>query len=105
MSTESVKKCYVDMKGKLNVALANWKTSGNGAGNKSAGKRLLFFGTDYANDSIDENQEAIEYVNDDRFDFCMNSISVGYFWCMAEACDMVSHVSQNCESIGVTMTK
>ena len=105
MSTESVKKCYVDMKGKLNVALANWKTSGNGAGNKSSGKRLLFFGTDYANDSIDENQEAIEYVNDDRFDFCMNSISVGYFWCMAEACDMVSHVSQNCESIGVTMTK
>ena len=37
----------------------------------------------------------VKYIDNNRFDFCQNSLPNGYFWCIVEMHDIVGTVSQN----------
>ena len=94
----------------MNVSVSKWKKSGNGKGNLkdigSDGKcsvSLILLGTDYT-DIKDDEEIDVHYIDDDRFDFCGNSIPTGYFWCMAEMHDLVGIVSQSCSEIGLDIS-
>lgn len=85
-------------------SVAARKKSGNGTGNLNLaeGGKLRVRGTLY---SIKEYEAVVNYIDDDRFDFCGNTLQTGSFWCTAEMYDIVGSVSQNCENVGVTMAK
>ena len=92
MTESSAKNAYTDAKGKLNVALANWKRSGNGKGNINTKVR----GLDYDEGLTDEN--SLTYVDDDRFSF-VKQLNIAYFWSLSEVSGLTHHISQNCSSL------
>ena len=81
---------FRDLKAVMNVACAKWKVSGNGKDNLSVELNSLEY---------DSDEDDAVFVKDNRFDFCSNSVPVGYFWCVAEMHNLVAKVSQNCGSI------
>jgi hypothetical protein len=86
-----VKNAYTDAKGKMNVSLANWKTSGNGKGNLNTKIK----GLGYENSSDDTQ---MTYVDDDRFNFVSN-LHIAYFWSLCECNGLTHHISQNCSAL------
>ena len=78
-TAENARIIFRDCKSALNAAISGWKTSGNGKGNINE-DYVRFNGTEYAKD-LDFDEEIV-WVDDDRYDFCKNNLSVGYFWCM-----------------------
>ena len=101
LTIEKAKEIFRDSKASMNWSVAAWKKSGNGKGNLAEGEKLRVKGTSYY--CVDEDEAVIKYIDDDRFDFCGNSLPTGYFWCIAEMHDLVGTVSQSCEEVGVTM--
>ena len=77
MTKSSVKNTYTNAKGKINVALSNWKLSGNGKGNINTKVR----GLGYDIELSDEN--SFTYVDDDRFN-CFKQLHIAYFWSLSE---------------------
>ena len=102
LTIEKAKENFRDSKASMNWSVAAWKKSGNGKGNLADSELLRVKGTRYA---IQDEEAVINYVDDDRFDFCGNSLPTGYFWCIAEMHDIIGTVSQNCGEVGVTMDK
>ena len=96
MTESSVKNAYTDAKGKLNIALSNWKTSGNGKGNLLTKVR----GLDYDNSSSDENQ--VTFIDDDRFNF-VKQLNIAYFWSLSELTGLTHHISQNCSALSESL--
>ena len=92
MTESSVKHAYTDAKGKMNVALANWKRSGNGKGNKNY--KVTGLGYD---DVTNQNHEVM-FVDDDRFNF-VNQLHIAYFWSLCEISGLTHHISQNCSAL------
>ena len=74
----------------MNWADLAWKVSGNGKGNLTEGEKLRVRGTLY---TIEDSEAAIKYIDDDRWNFCGNSLPTGYFWCVAEMHEIVATVS------------
>ena len=97
MTEVSVKNAYTDAKGKLNVAIANWKKSGNGKGNIKARVNGLGY------DNMDEEENHVTFVDDDRFNF-VNQLHVAYFWSLCEITGLTQHISQNCSALSNTDT-
>ena len=78
MTESSVKNAYyTNAKGKMNVALSNWKLSGNGKGNINTKVR----GLGYDIELSDEN--SFTYVDDDRCN-CFKQLHIAYFWSLSE---------------------
>lgn len=100
LTVEKAKEIFRDSKASMNWSVAAWRKSGNGKGNLADGEKMRLKGTAYA---IEDDEAVVTYIDDDRFDFCGNSLPTGYFWCMAEMHDLVGTVSQNCSEVGVTM--
>jgi hypothetical protein len=97
MTEVSAKNAYTDAKGKLNVALANWKRSGNGKGNIKAKVKGLGYGN-YINE---ENH--VTFVDDDRFKF-VNQLNIAYFWSLCEITGLTQQISQNCTALNIVDT-
>jgi hypothetical protein len=95
MTEQSVKQAYTDAKGKMNIALANWKRSGNGSGNKNYKLKGLDYDEKLA--QSDENT-SVTYVDDDRYSF-VNHLHIAYFWSLSEICGLTHHISQNCSAL------
>ena len=93
MTETAVKNAYTDAKGKMNVALANWKLSGNGKGNLKAKVKGLGYDSILG---IDEND--VTFVDDDRFNF-VSQLHIAYFWSLCEVSGLTHHISQNCSSL------
>jgi hypothetical protein len=98
MTEQSVKNAYTDVKGKLNFAIANWKTSGNGKGNLNPKLK----GLEYDGTSLKEKEsnEAITYVDDDRYRF-VQQLHVAYFWSLSEITGLTQCISQNCSALNM----
>ena len=92
MTEMSVKSAYTDAKGKLNVAISNWKRSGNGKGNLNPKVKGLGY------DLFVEDDSDIMYVDDDRYNF-VNQLHIAYFWSLSEITGLTQHISQNCSSL------
>ena len=90
MTETSVKLAYTNAKGKLNVALANWKRSGNGKGNINTKVRGLDYDEGFLSD-----ENSLTYVDDDRFSF-VKQLNIAYFWSLSEVSGLTHHISQNC---------
>jgi hypothetical protein len=93
MTEMSVKQAYTDAKGKLNVALAHWKRSGNGKGNISNRVRGLTYDDNNKNDG-----NTVTYIDDDRFNF-VKHLHIAYFWSLCEISGLTHHISQNCSAL------
>ena len=98
MTESSVKNAYTDVKGKLNFAMSNWKTSGNGKGNLNPKLKGLEY--DRTNDETID----ITYVDDDRFSF-VSQLHVVYFWSLSEITGLTQCISQNCSSLNMGITE
>ena len=96
MTELAVKHAYTDAKGKMNIALANWKLSGNGKGNLKAKVRGLGY-----DDEITDNNN-VTFVNDDRFNF-VSQLHIAYFWSLSDICGLTYHISQNCLALNETL--
>ena len=92
MAEVSVKNAYTDAKGKLNVALSNWKSNGNGKGNVKAKVKGLGY------DKYINEENHVTFVDDDRFNF-VNQLHVAYFWSLCEISGLTQHISQNCSAL------
>lgn len=101
LTAEKAKISFRDAKSNLNVAINDWKKSGNGKGNKNEDIEIRINNCDYDKQLI--FGEGVKWVDDDRFDFCKRNVPFGYFWCVAELNDLVKTVSQNCESLGIDL--
>ena len=102
MTVEKAREIFRNSKAAMNWLAAAWKKRGNEKGDLVKGEKVLARGTLYV---IEGNKAAVKYADDDRFDFCENSIATSYFWCTIEKHNIISTVSQNCAEVGVTMTK
>ena len=94
MTETVVKNAYTDAKGKMNVALANWKLSGNGKGNLKA--KVKGLGYEHSRLLNDEND--VTYVDDDRINF-VSQLHIAYFWSLCEESGLTHHISQNCSAL------
>ena len=45
----------------------------------------------------EEDEKDIEFVDDDRFQFCDSRIANLFFWCMCDLHGLVTFVQQNCK--------
>ena len=108
LTVEQATRHFKNAKGQMNIALANWRKSGNGAGNLAPKIK----GIDYAaSASTDKNTHTSSssssaasndrYVDDDCADF-VNHTHIGYYWSLAELYDLVDVVSQSCSKAGVS---
>ena len=92
----------------MNVAMYNWKASGNGKGVKSGEYRFNRIAFIQCDNNDDDNQSVeqeykIKYVDDDRGKFIEGDLSVGYFWGLTDMVQLVTTVLQNCKAVGMTM--
>ena len=98
MTELSVKNAYTDAKGKMNVALSNWKMSGNGKGNLNPKVKGLGY------DELTNEDSDLTYVDDDRFGF-VSQLQIAYFWSLCDITGLTQHISQNCSSLNVGISE
>ncbi len=101
MSSENAEQIIRDMMSKYKKGFEGWRASGNGQEGLAVDGtkiRLLLNGTDY--EHID-NTATVHYVDDDRFKFCDNNLSVAYLWGYLELIDLTTFVVQNIKRIGL----
>ena len=106
LTPEQVKRLLVEVRGRLNQVIQNWKTSGNGKMNMTnPGKVIKVRGVnDGIYDSNDEDEDDVIFVDDDRWQFAQNcGMHLGYFWCLCELHELTDECLQRCEGAGVTM--
>jgi hypothetical protein len=101
ISEASVKNAYTDAKGKLNYAMSNWKTSGNGKGNLNPKLK----GLEYERTKNNENtNDDITYVDDDRYRF-VSHLHIAYFWSLSEITGLTQCISQNCSALNMGISE
>ena len=98
MTELSVKNAYTDAKGKMNVALSNWKLSGNGKGNLNPKVRGLGY------DELINEDTNLTFVNDNHFSF-VSQLHKAYFWSLSEISGLTQHISQNCSSLNMDISE
>ena len=87
MTAETTKKLVKDMLAKFRKSMLNWQGSGNGAMGQADDDdtiRLIIKGTKYTQQYKDDDEVTIRYVDDDRFKYCINNLSVAYLWAVLE---------------------
>ena len=98
MTEMAVKNAYTDAKGKMNVAISNWKLSGNGKGNLRAKVKGLAYDNSL---NVDDDDT---FVDDDRFSF-VSQLNIAYFWSLCEMSGLTHHISQNCSALSGNMNE
>ena len=93
MTETAVKHAYTDAKGKMNVALSNWKRSGNGKGNLGAKVKGLGYDT-----LVSSEENHVTFADDNRFNF-VKQLHIAYFWSLCEISGSTHHISQNCSAL------
>ena len=105
MTAETTKKMVKDLFAKFRRSTMNWRGSGNGAmGQADQGDtiRLIIRGTEYTQQHDEDDDEVtIRYVDDDRFKFCRENLSVAYLWAVLEMIGLTSFALQSAKAIGL----
>ena len=113
IDAETVKIRVRDLRSRINQAIGNWRASGNGKGNfndsRGVGTKIVRFNEIAYGDGLvehgeDEDKEAM-FVDDDRFQFCENRLSLLFFWGMLDLCGLVTFIQQHCKKCGVSSDK
>ena len=103
LTYEQAKRLLVDIKGRLNLTIQNWKKSGNGKLNCHENE----FKIRSANGTVEEEEEmgdGVIFVDNDCWQFCQNvGMHLGYFWCLSELNGLTDECTQNCAGAGVKM--
>ena len=106
---EYVRVSFRDFRSRFNKSFANWKASGNGKGNyneRGVGVKILRFNNVRYEEDLEEygeeDEKDIEFVDDDRFQFCDSRIANLFFWCMCDLHGLVTFVQQNCKKAGIS---
>ena len=111
LTGDMVKKILQDLFARYKKAFAGWKASGNGKmgqGKEGESIRLLINGTDYMDtrkSSIENDDIAIKYCDDDRYKFCDNSLATAYLWGYVELIGLTTFVNNNIEKIALASDK
>ena len=103
LSPETAKRVIKDLNSKFKKAYTNWKASGNGKDDEAEDGhvvRLLLQGTEYP-DVAEEANTIIKYVDDDRFHFCSDDLTIAYFWGLVELVGLTAFCMQDIASVGL----
>jgi hypothetical protein len=104
MTAETTKKLVKDMLAKFRKSMLNWQGSGNGAMGQADDDdtiRLSIKGTKYTQQYKDDDEVTIRYVDDDRFKYCVNNLSVAYLWAVLEMICLTSFALQSAKAVGL----
>ena len=99
---EHVKRDFNDIRSKFKIMHADWKKSGNGAGNRD-GVSIRIRGQNYEKPPAEDEQ--VIFVDDDRHKFGQKyGLHLAYFWCLSEMCGVNQQMTQDCSGTGLSST-
>ena len=99
---EHVKRDFNDIRSKFKIMHADWKKSGNGAGNRD-GVSIRIRGQNY--DKPPAEDEQVIFVDNDRHKFGQKyGLHLAYFWCLSEMCGVNQQMTQDCSGTGLSST-
>lgn len=118
LTPENAKKQLCDLLSQYKKSDANWRQSGNGKGNKATSGqrvRVRLTGTQYTADPIqgasdedpveeysdEDDTVEIQFVNDDRWDFCNSNLALAYLFGLLEEFRLGVFAVQNIERIAL----
>jgi hypothetical protein len=105
MTADGAAKIIKDLLSMPKKSDANWRASGNGKGNKKEDgreTRVRLIGANYSAVDKELAEDAvIEYVDDDRWQFCNDNLVLAYLWGLLDELGLSTFVVQNCAQIGL----
>jgi len=76
-----------------------------GQGKEGETIHLLIDGTDYKDTSVENDEVAIRYCDDDRYKFCDNNLATAYLWGYIELIGLTTFVNNNIKKIALASDK
>ena len=104
MTTERAKRVIKNLWAQMKAAHANWSASGNGNDMRAQTgmTNVRVNGTEYAVTPTDgEGDDNIVYVDEDRFNFCGDSLPLAYFWASIEKYGLTTFCLQHFGDLGL----
>ncbi len=99
MTADGAAKIIKDLLSMLKKSDANWQASGNGKGNKKEDgreTRVRLIGANYSAVDKELAEDAvIEYVDDNRWQFCNDNLVLAYLWGLLDELGLSTVVVQN----------
>jgi hypothetical protein len=103
---DTVMKALKELWSNFKKAVMRWRSSGNGKENqrKDGAVQINLNGTVYLRDPTPADDDiaiVVHHVDDDRWDFCQQNLSVAYLWGLVEMVGLTDFCVQNIGKLGL----